>query len=197
LTPLSSIRLQRLSSVLPRSHLRFVLSTGVSQPEVTFDVQLLKEQNKYDQMPSSLLDQLQRVSPLAEKVANEVISEGTEILDKIIPQMFEVMQRIAKFLCEYVKRGRFSRLSLFWIPQMLIIPERTGDVLVHSKDKEMMEMMGEELSNVIEDFLRAVDVETLRLAKRSGKHSLFQYRASAFSVVSCRASRARSSTQAA
>ena len=35
LTPLSSIRSQRLSSVLPKSHLRFVLSTGVSKAGVT------------------------------------------------------------------------------------------------------------------------------------------------------------------
>ena len=76
-------------------------------------VQLLKEQNKYDQMPLSLLDQLQRVSPLADKVADEIVGEGTEILDKIFPRMFEVMQEIANFLCEYVKRGRFSRLSRF------------------------------------------------------------------------------------
>jgi len=73
----------------------------------------MKEQNKYDQMPSSLLDQLQRVSPLADKVAHEIVSKETEILGKIMPRMFKVMQKIANFLCEYVKRGRFSKLSLF------------------------------------------------------------------------------------
>jgi len=134
-------------------------------------VQLLKEQNKYDQMPSSLLDRLKHVSPLAEKVADEIVSEETEILGEIMPRMFKVMQEIAKFLCEYVKRGRFSRPSVFWIPQMLMIAERAGDALIYSKDKEMMEKMAGELENVIKDFLSAVDVETLRLAKRSGKHS--------------------------
>jgi hypothetical protein len=160
-------------------------------------VQLMKEQNKYDQMPSSLLDRLQRVLPMADKVADEVVSEETEILDKIMPRMFEVMQKIAQFLCDYVKRGRFSTLSLSWIPQMLMIAERTGDALIYSKDKEIIEAMDGELANVIEDFTRAVNVEALRLAKRSGKHSLSQYSASPFSVVSCRASRARTSTQAA
>ena len=137
-------------------------------------IQLLKEQSKYDQIPSSLLDQVQRISPLAEKVAGEIVGEETEILDKIFPRMFEVMQEIAKFLCEYVKRGRFSRLSLFWIPQILMIAERTGDALIRSKGKEMMEEMAGKLANVIEDFLRAVEVETLRLAKRNGKQSLSQ-----------------------
>ena len=37
LTPLSSIRLQKLSSVLPNSHLWFVLSTGGSKVDVTLD----------------------------------------------------------------------------------------------------------------------------------------------------------------
>jgi len=76
-------------------------------------IQLLKEQNKYDQMPSSLLDRLQRILPLADKVLDEIVSEETDILDKIMPRMIEVMQKIAKFLCDYVKRGRFSRLSSF------------------------------------------------------------------------------------
>ena len=55
---------------------------------------------------------------------------------------------------------------------MLMIAMRAGDALVYSKDKEMLEEMDRELANVIEDFLRAVDVEALCLAKMSGKHSL-------------------------
>jgi hypothetical protein len=157
----------------------------------------VKKQNIPDQMPSSLLDHLQRVLPLADKATNEIVSEETEILDKIIPRMFEVMQKIARFLCEYVKHGRFSRLSLFWIPQMLMIAERTGDALIYSKDKEMMGNMSEELANAIEAFLRAVEVGTLRLAKRIGKHTSSQYRVSRISVALCSASRARSFTQAA
>jgi len=73
----------------------------------------LKEQNKYDQIPSDLVDRLQRILPLAEKVVDEIMCEETEILERIIPRMFEVMQRVAKFSCDYVKRGRFSRQSFF------------------------------------------------------------------------------------
>ena len=154
----------------------------------------MKEQNIYDQMPSSLLDRLQRILPLADKVADEIVSEETEILDKIMPRMFEVMQKVARFLCGYVKLGRFSKRSLFWIPRMLMIAERTRDALIYSKDKEMLEEMDRELASVIEDFLRAVDVEALRLAKRSGKHSSSQYSVDPFSVDS---RRARATTQAA
>ena len=42
LTSLSSIRSQRLSLVLPKSYLRFVLSTGVSKAEVTLDRPVLE-----------------------------------------------------------------------------------------------------------------------------------------------------------
>jgi hypothetical protein len=70
---------------------------------------------------------------------------------------------------------------------MLMIAERTGDVLIYSKDKEMIEEMGGELANVIEDFLRAVDFDALRITKRNGKHSWSQYRVSPFSVALYRA----------
>ena len=80
----------------------------------------------------------------------------------------------------------------FWILQMLMIAERAGDALIHSKDKEMIEEMDGELAKVIEDFLRAVDVEALRLAKRGGKYSLSKYSVRTLSVALCRA---RVSTQ--
>ena len=45
---------------------------------------------------------------------------------------------------------------------------------------ETIEEIGEELTKVIEDFLRAVDVEALRMAKKSSKHSFSQSGDSAF-----------------
>ena len=84
-------------------------------------VQRMKEQNKYDQIPSIILDRMQRIFPLADKAADEIVSEETDLLYTIMPRMFQAMQKIAKFLSEYLKRGGFSRWSLFWIPQMLMI----------------------------------------------------------------------------
>ena len=60
-------------------------------------------------MPLDLLDRLQRILVFAKKVANDIVGEETEILEKTIPEMFEVMQKVANFSCEYVKRGRFGR----------------------------------------------------------------------------------------
>ena len=68
----------------------------------------MKEQNKYDQVLSSLCDRVQRILPLAKQVADENVSEETEILKELIPRMFEVMYRVAKLSCDYVKRGRWS-----------------------------------------------------------------------------------------
>ena len=46
--------------------------------------------------------------PLVKKVADGIVSEEKEILKKLIPQMFEVIHRVAKLSCDYVKRGRWS-----------------------------------------------------------------------------------------
>ena len=72
------------------------------------NLQVLKERNKYDQIPSVLLDRLQGILPFADKVADEIACKETEILEKIIPRMFKVMQEVAIFSCNYVKRGRRS-----------------------------------------------------------------------------------------
>ena len=63
-------------------------------------------------MPLGLCDRLQRILPLAKKVADEIVSEETEILKELIPRMFEVMYRVAKLSCDYVKHGRWSSLGL-------------------------------------------------------------------------------------
>jgi len=55
---------------------------------------------------------------------------------------------------------------------MLIIAERAVHGSISSKDKEILDEMQEDLTKVIEDFMRAIDVEALRLAKKSGEHSL-------------------------
>jgi len=117
-------------------------------------------------MPSDILDRLRRILFFADKVANEISDEETEILQKTISQMFKVMEAVAKCSCDYVKRGRFGEPSAFLNFAMLIIAERTSSGLAHP---HRIEEMSNELTKVIEDFDRAMDVETLRLAKESSK----------------------------
>jgi hypothetical protein len=47
--------------------------------------------------------------------------------------------------------------------------------------------MDRELTSVIEDFDRVVNVEALRLAKKNGKHPLSQPGSNLFSINLCRA----------
>ena len=53
--------------------------------------------------------------------------------------------------------------------------------------REKIEDMDEELTGVIEDFMRAVDVEALRFAKETGKHLSSHSGNILFSIVSYRA----------
>jgi hypothetical protein len=69
-----------------------------------------------------------------------------------------------------------------------MIAERTLSGLVHP---ERIEEMDRELTKVIEDFDRAMNVEVLRLAKETSKHSRYQCDGTVVSEVSCRTSPAR------
>ena len=73
---------------------------------------------------------------------------------------------------------------LLWTGRVLMIAERMMGGAVRP---EMIEEMDRELTNVIEDFDRAVNVEALRIAKKTGKHPLSQSDNDSFSVVSYRA----------
>ena len=117
-------------------------------------------------MPLALLDRLQRILLLTDKVADEIDDQKTEILAKIIPQMYEVMHRVARFSCQYVKRGKQPSPGL--AGGVLMIAMITGGRAGPAYHDEIEEM-DRELAKVTEDFMRAVDVETLRVATRSGE----------------------------
>ena len=71
----------------------------------------MQEKNRYDQIPSGIFNRLQRILPFAEKVADEIVCDETDILEEIIPRMFKVMRQVAEFSCDYVRRGRLGRQS--------------------------------------------------------------------------------------
>ena len=57
-------------------------------------------------MLSGLCNWVQCILPLV-KVVDEIVFEKTEILKELILQMFEVIQRVVKLSCDYVKCGRW------------------------------------------------------------------------------------------
>ena len=73
----------------------------------------MKVQNEYDQIPFGLLDQLERILLFADIVADKLVAdklvcEETDLLEGIIPRMYEVVHKVAKLSCDYVKYGRLS-----------------------------------------------------------------------------------------
>ena len=128
----------------------------------------MKEQNKYDLIPEGLCDRVQRILPLVKKVSDEILSDETEILKELIPRMFEVMYKAAKLSCDYVTRGRWS--SPRFEKLLMIAARRIGGPAY----PEMIEEMDRELTEVVEDFDRAMNLETLRLANEISKLSFPQ-----------------------
>ena len=58
-------------------------------------------------MTSGLCDCVKGILPLVKQVADEIVSEETKILKDLMPRMFQVMHRVAKLLCDCVKRSRW------------------------------------------------------------------------------------------
>ena len=58
-----------------------------------------------------ILDWLQQILLFADKVADEIVGEETDVLEKTILQMFKVMETVSTFSCDYVKCGHFSKQS--------------------------------------------------------------------------------------
>ena len=73
----------------------------------------MKVHNEYDYIPFGLLDQLERILPFGDIVADKIVAdrivcEETDLLEEIIPRMYEVVHKVAKTSCDYVKHGILS-----------------------------------------------------------------------------------------
>jgi hypothetical protein len=116
-------------------------------------------------MLSGLFNRLQRVVPFATRVVDEIVYEETKILKELMPRMYEVMYNVAKMSCDYVKRGRWSSCR-FRFDKSLMISARTISGPAYP---EMIEKMDTELSEMIEDFDRAMNVESFLLSNETSK----------------------------
>ena len=114
-------------------------------------------------------DRLRDILPLADTIVEDIGLEDLKVLEKSLAHMFEVMQKVAKFSCEYVKRSRAGRPSSLEIWPMLMIAERIKDAFINAKDKETIKELDQELTKIIEKLKRAVDVETLSLTRKIGR----------------------------
>ena len=104
-------------------------------------------------MPSGLINQLQRISSFTNKGANRIICKDIKLLE-VMPQMFKVMEAVAKYSCAYVVGGRWS-CSRFG--KVVIMTRATG----LWRDKCSIEDMYKALTKIIKYFGHAVDIEAL------------------------------------
>ena len=65
-------------------------------------------QNEYNQIPSGLLDRLKRILPFANIVVDKIVGEETDLLEEIIPRMYEVIHMVANVSYDYVTHGKSS-----------------------------------------------------------------------------------------
>ena len=72
----------------------------------------MKIQSEYDEVLWGLLDRLERILSFADKtVADKIVCEEVDLLEEVIPRMYEVMHRVAEVSCDYIKHGRSSPRS--------------------------------------------------------------------------------------
>jgi len=140
-------------------------------------IQLLRAQNEYDQIPLVLLDRLKRILPFADIVADKLVAdklvrEEMDLLEDIIPRVYEVMHRVAKVSWDYVKYS-------WWSPDARTVGGPAYRKTIGEVDRE--------LTRVVEDFDRAVNVEALRRTKETGKPSFSHFLDRSFSTLPCRA----------
>ena len=64
-------------------------------------------------MTLGTFERLQRIFVLADEVVDELVREETEILEKTTQRTLEVMERVAKFSCDYVQSRRGGKQSSF------------------------------------------------------------------------------------
>lgn len=68
--------------------------------------QILKEQQKYDDMVPGLAQNIAEILPFAKTAINDIIVNGDmELLEKAAKDMYKLIEDTACFICEYIKRS--------------------------------------------------------------------------------------------
>jgi hypothetical protein len=131
--------------------------------------QLSKEQRKYDNMVSDLADQIGRILPFAKQVLEEITYEDTDLLEGAVRKLYDLIMDTAEFICDYVRRSP-TIMSHFTVNKLLdwSREERTAKSFVSREDQEKVISLQEDFNKLKEDFDRAVDVESLRMARING-----------------------------
>ncbi|PVF92503.1 WD40 repeat-like protein [Serendipita vermifera] len=131
-----------LSEMDPYAKVAFGLASAIFN--------LLKEQKKHDQMVSDLTTRVKHILPFAEKAIEEAMEESTDLLRKAVEKLYVLTLDLAQFTCEYVKQNRFKRVA---------------KSIISLESQQRISEFTEEFGKLVEDFGRAVDIETLKIAR--------------------------------
>jgi hypothetical protein len=121
---------------------------------------------------SDLASQLKRILPFAEKAIEESVEESTDLLRRTIERLYTAMIDTAQFICVYVKQSRFSTyILLYHFPKANFDAERATKFIISPQTQERINGFKDEFGKLVEDFDRAVDIETMKIARNIGKQN--------------------------
>jgi hypothetical protein len=91
-------------------------------------------------------------------------------LRRTIEKLYTVIMDVAQFACVYVKQSRFStQILLYHFPKTDLEAEKVTKLTVSSQAYERINGFQDEFEKLVEDFDRAIDIETMKIARNIGK----------------------------
>ncbi|KAG8819412.1 hypothetical protein FRC19_009795 [Serendipita sp. 401] len=112
--------------------------------------ELLKEQQKRDQMISSLASHLGRILPFAFKGLEQAVEDNADILRRTIERLYVLAVDVAEFAYDYIKRDRFKRLA---------------KSIISTRDQQIISELTSSFEEMVIDFERAINIETLKAVR--------------------------------
>ena len=128
-------------------------------------------------MVSDLAEHVNRISPLINRaqetvVENSVVERGeTDLLEEALCNMFDLIKKVALFICDYVKESPASMFHLSDDPSVIWCSAgRAIKATISSEDQNKIRELVDAFGKLGKDFDRAVNVENLITIRNIGKY---------------------------
>jgi hypothetical protein len=91
-------------------------------------------------------------------------------LRRTIERLYTTVIDVAQFSCDYVKQNRFRTHALsHYLTKPDVRTGRAASSVIALETREKINTFKEDFSKLVEDFNRAVDVETMKIARNIGE----------------------------
>lgn len=130
----------------------------------------MKEQRKYDDLVSDLVDRVGRMLPFIKPLQAENMDDDIELLEGVIKKVYDLILDTAEFITGYVRRSALSMSRA--VQESLYVNhkiERTWKFIISMQDRDRIAGLVEDFGKLETDFDRAVNVEALKVAKKNSK----------------------------